>query len=94
MSKNWYIISTYAGYEDKIEKLLNMKIESGEISSDIVTSVKVPKEEVVDVCDKSLQSCPTLYDPMGCSPPGSFVHGFLQARTLEWVAFPFSRGSS
>lgn len=48
MSKNWYIISTYAGYEDKIEKLLNMKIESGEISSDIVTSVKVPKEEVVE----------------------------------------------
>ena len=37
------------------------------------------------------QSCPTLYDPMDCSPPGSFVHGILQARTLEWVAISFSR---
>ena len=40
------------------------------------------------------QSCPTLCDPMDCSPPGSSVHGILQARTLEWVAIPFSRGSS
>ena len=40
------------------------------------------------------QSCPTLCDPMDCSPPGSFVHGILQARILEWVAMPFSRGSS
>ena len=36
----------------------------------------------------------TLRDPMGCSPPGSSVHGILQARILEWVAIPFSRGSS
>ena len=40
------------------------------------------------------QSCPTLCDPMDCSPPGSSVHGVLQARILEWVAIPFSRGSS
>ena len=40
------------------------------------------------------QSCPILYDPMGCSPPGSSVHGILQARTLEQVAISFSRGSS
>ena len=40
------------------------------------------------------QSCPTLCDPMDCSPPGSFVHGILQARILEWVALPSSRGSS
>ena len=39
-------------------------------------------------------SCPTLCDPMDCSQPGSSVHGFLQARRLEWVAIPFSRGSS
>ena len=32
--------------------------------------------------------------PRGCSPPGSSVHGSLQARVLEWVAMPFSRGSS
>ena len=40
------------------------------------------------------QSCPTLCDPMDCSPPASSVHGILQARTLEWVAMPSSRGSS
>ena len=33
-------------------------------------------------------------DPLDCSPPGFSVHGILQARTLEWVAIPFSRGSS
>ena len=35
------------------------------------------------------QSCPTLRDPMGCSPPGSSVHGILQARELEWGAITF-----
>jgi len=39
---------------------------------------------------KLLQSCPTLCDPMDCSPPGFSVHGILQARTLEWVAISFS----
>ena len=43
---------------------------------------------------KSLQSCLTLCHPMECSPPGSSVHGILQARILEWVAGPSSRGSS
>ena len=38
-----------------------------------------------------LQSCPTLCDPMDCSPQGSSVHGILQARILEWVAMPSSR---
>ena len=39
---------------------------------------------------QSLQSCLTLCDPMVCSPPGSSVHGILQAGTLEWVAVSFS----
>ena len=43
---------------------------------------------------KVTQSCPTLCDPMDCSSPGSSVHAVLQARILEWVAVPFSRGSS
>ena len=43
---------------------------------------------------KSLHSCPTPYDPMDCSLPGSSVHGILQSRILEWVAMPSSRGSS
>ena len=37
---------------------------------------------------KLLQSCPTLSDPMDCSPPGSSVHGIFQAGALEWVPFP------
>ena len=43
---------------------------------------------------KSLQSCLTLCNPMDYSPPGSSVRGILQARMLEWVAAPSSRGSS
>ena len=39
---------------------------------------------------KSLQSCPTLCDPIDSSPAGSLVPGILQARTLEWVAISFS----
>ena len=52
-----------------------------------VWKVKVKESEVA-------QSCPTLCDPVECSPPGSSVHGTLQARILEWVAISFSRGSS
>ena len=48
----------------------------------------------VYMCAKSLQLCPTLCDPMDHSPSGSSVHGILQARILEQVVMPFSRGSS
>ena len=40
------------------------------------------------MCAKSLQSCPTLCDPMDRSPPGSSVHGISRARILEWAATP------
>ena len=43
---------------------------------------------------KSLKFCLTLCDPMNYSPPGSSVHGILQARMFEWVAMPSSKGSS
>ena len=45
-------------------------------------------------CVLVTQLCPTLCDPMDYSPPGSSVHGMFQARILEWVAIPFSKGSS
>ena len=48
----------------------------------------------VYVCAKLLQLCPTLCNPIDCSPPGSSVHRILQAIIFEWVAMPFSRGSS
>ena len=46
--------------------------------------MKVKSESEVD------QSCPTLRDPMDCSPPGSSIHGVFQARVLEWGAIAFS----
>ena len=53
------------------------------------------KKALVTCCVCSdAQSCLTLCDPMDCSPPGSSVHGTLQARILEWVVISSSRGSS
>ena len=46
--------------------------------------------EAAAAAAKSIQSCPTLCDPIDGSPPGSPVPGILQARTLEWVAISFS----
>ena len=48
------------------------------------------QEEAAATTAKSLQSCPTLWDPIDGSPSGSTVPGILQARTLEWVAISFS----
>ena len=52
------------------------------------------QEYCIWMCAQSFKSCVTLCDPMECNPPGSSVHGILQARILEWVAISFSRGSS
>ena len=58
----------------------------------VVPSLTLPLENALAaaVAAKSLQSCPTLCDPIYGSPPGSPVPGILQARTLEWVAISFS----
>ena len=55
---------------------------------------KIQKTTSPIMCANSLQSCPTLWGSMDCSPPGSSVDGILQERTLEWVAISSSRGSS
>ena len=44
--------------------------------------------------ESEVAQCPTLHDPMDCSPPGSSIHGICQARVLEWVAIAFSKGIS
>ena len=49
-----------------------------------------PASPVLAAAAKSLQSCPTLCDPIDGDPPGSAVPGILQARTLEWAAISFS----
>ena len=63
-----------------------------------VDSVYFPRKQCLTIpaaaaaaAAKSLQSCPTLCDPIDGSPPGSPVPGILQARTLEWVAISFSK---
>ena len=59
-----------------------------------LTVIIIPSSNVIEhaaaAAAKSLQSCPTLCDPIGGSPPGSPIPGILQARTLEWVAISFS----
>ena len=59
-----------------------------------ITIPACPPCEVKSVEELVAQSCPTLCNPMDCSPPDSSVHGILQARLLEWVAIPFSRESN
>ena len=51
-------------------------------------------DSVVPAVQVCAQSCLTLCDPVDCTPSGSSVYGILQARVLEWIAVPFSRGSS
>ena len=67
----------------------------GSQSVSFINSLRLisPHSDFVKRHAKSLQSRQTLCDPMDCSPPGSSVHGILQARTLEWAAMPSSRGS-
>ena len=55
---------------------------------------QIEEESTAAAAAKSLQSCPTLCDPMDCSLPGFSVHGILQARTLEWVTISFSINAS
>ena len=57
-------------------------------------STMLKRNSTVCVCVLVTQLCPTLWDPMDCSPPGSSFHGIFQTRKLEWVVISFSRGSS
>ena len=50
----------------------------------------LPSTALAAAAAKSLQSCPTLCDPMNCNPPGSSIHWIFQARVLEWGAIAFS----
>ena len=70
-----------------------MKWDHGQWSREENRKGKRDLEERLDACVVT-QSCLTLGDPMDCSPPGSSVHGILQAKILQWVAISFSRRSS
>ena len=66
-----------------------LRLNSPRIRQVASSSIPGPKKDML-----GRFSCVWLCDPMDCSPPGSSVHGILQARTLEWTAMPSSRGSS
>ena len=68
------------------------QMERFHILEDCLTSGE--KSLVYSSVSEIAQSCPTLCDPMGCSLPGSSVHGIFQARILEWVAISFFMRSS
>ena len=62
----------------------------------ITRSLITAPPKIIDISSgniRELQSCPTLGDPMDCSPPGSSVHGILQATILTWVATSFSKNT-
>ena len=82
-SKNWP--------HDLSPKLIHA---SANVASSLIRFTNISTFICPCVHAKSLQSCLTLCDPMNCSLPGSSVHRILQARILEWVAVPSSRGSS
>ena len=69
-------------------------IHNPAIGAPLQRTVVLAQKRCLCVHAKSLQSRPTLCDPTDCSAPNSSVHGILQARILEWIAMPSSRGSS
>ncbi|MEI6386135.1 MAG: transcription termination/antitermination protein NusG [Spirochaetota bacterium] len=56
MAKAWYVLHVYSGYENKIERTIRMHIDNGDLSKDVVTDIKVPSEDVVDVRDGKKRS--------------------------------------
>ena len=78
-----------------ISNILEIRIPLKVLKYNILGYVKIRQDIVCTciwlcVCAKSLQSCLIICNPLDYTPPGSFVHGILQARTLEWVAISFS----
>ena len=78
------------------QDLPDPEIEPGSpaLQADALPTEPLEKPDYIYAAAKSLQSCPTLCDPIYSSPPGSAVPWILQARTLEWVAVSFSMRES
>ena len=79
MSKNWYIVHTYTGYEKKILRTVNQMLEAGELDSNIITDVKVPEEEVVEIKDGKKRTRKTKILP-------SYIMLELDLPDLGWKA--------
>ena len=92
--KLWYIYTLeyyLAIKKNAFEPVLMkwMKLEPV-IQSEVKSERKIPIQYAVAAAAMSLQSCPTLCNPIDGSPPGSSIHGIFQARVLEWGAIAFS----
>ena len=84
----WIILCRLsASHEDSLILHLTKRVEDKHRLPEIEHTACYSRRKVLVT-----QLCPTLWDPMDCSLPGSSVHGILQTRKLEWVAIPFSRG--
>ena len=86
----WQIGLQYSNYEGEGQGSLVCCSPWGRKESDTTKQLNNNNSNYSAAAAKSLQSCPTLCDPIDGSPPGSPVPGILQARTLEWVAISFS----
>ena len=82
-------ITLMAESEEELKSLLMRLKEENERAGLRINIIKA--KIMAAAAAKSLQSCPTLCEPIDGSPPGSPVPGILQARTLEWVAISFSK---
>ena len=90
LASNWSVVCAYGQHE------LDLSHPTGfwYLLNSAKTWPRILSVALGCMCANLFQPCLTLGDPMGCSPPGFSVHGSLQVRIVEWVAFPASRGSS
>ncbi|MDR2404261.1 MAG: transcription termination/antitermination protein NusG [Spirochaetaceae bacterium] len=79
MATGWYVLHTYSGYENKIEKTIRMMLEMGELDKEIVRDVKVPSEEVVEVRDGKKRTQTRKFLP-------GYILVEMDLPDLEWKA--------
>jgi transcriptional antiterminator NusG len=77
MAAGWYVLHTYSGYENKIEKIIRLMIESGELDREVIKDIKIPQEEVVEVKDGKKRTQTRKYFP-------GYVLIEMDLPTLEW----------
>ena len=90
---NWTECATQNSHVFGLQRYKDYKAENHDFEG-LSLELKPTSKVRARMHAKSLQSCLTLCNPVDCSPPGFSVHGILQARILEWVAVPSSRGAS